>query len=390
VVQITTDTGAATLTNAGTIEAPSASGVAISETGGNITIDNSGTIIGEVTLANTTFNNESGGVWDVSGVNTFGSGSNTIDNAGTFETSGTTTIGVAFDNSGTIEVQSGTLLFDAAVSNSGAGQALIVGGILDFAATSNVGEITFNNGTGGTTYGELILGAPSGYTATINGFAGTAPSLSDSDGIELAGTWTVASETASGGNLVLVLQEAGSENVTLTFDDFSGTLNIATPGGNTLITDPPKTSPSGNSSLTAETAPTPVELALGRDQFNFGSGWTAGQSDGVSAAEGQRDGVSAAEGQRDSSENQSASVSLGGPGNDNFLFHPALGADTGHFDSPAAATEFGQFASAREQHWLSLIKDDAIEFAHHSDGIRPPDSDVSHWHLALQHAFHLH
>jgi hypothetical protein len=157
-------------------------------------------------------------------------------------------------------------------------------------------------------------------------------------------------------------------------------LNIATPGGNTLITDPPKTSPSGNSSLTAETAPTPVELALGHDQFNFGSGWTAGQSDGASAAEGQQD----------SSENQSASVSLGGPGNDNFLFHPALGADTGHFDSPAAATEFGQFASAREQHWLSLIKDDAIEFAHHSDGIRPPDSDVSHWHLALQHAFHLH
>jgi hypothetical protein len=178
----------------------------------------------------------------------------------------------------------------------------------------------------------------------------------------------------------LVLQEAGSENVTLTFDDFSGTLNIATSGGNTLITDPPKTSPSGGTSLTAEAPPTPVELALGRDQFNFGSGWTAGQSDGVSAPEGQRD----------SSENQSASVSIGGPGHDNFNFHPSLGADTGHFDPHANTPESRQFTSAEDQHWLSLIKDDAIEFVPHSNDVTPPDLDATHWHLAVQNAVHLH
>ena len=83
-------------------------------------------------------------------------------------------------------------------------------------------------------------------------------------------------------------------------------------------------------------------------------------------------------------------MSVGGPGNDNFIFHPSLGADTGHFDPPAAATEFGQFTSPEGQHWSSLIKEDAIEFAPHSDGIMPPDLDASHWHLALQNAFHLH
>ena len=145
----------------------------------------------------------------------------------------------------------------------------------------NVNEITFNNGGGTPAYGELVLGdLTNGYSATINGFTGTAPGLDTSDGIDLAGTWTTNSSlTGSGANLVVELKD-GSETITLTFDDFIGTLNIGTDGnGGTLITDPPATSPS------------------------------------------------------------SPSVSLGGPGNDNFIFHPSLGADTGRFDPPANPTE---------------------------------------------------
>ena len=82
-------------------------------------------------------------------------------------------------------------------------------------------------------------------------------------------------------------------------------------------------------------------------------------------------------------------MSLGGPGNDNFIFHPSLGTDVRHFEPPAAATEFDQFSSPQDRHWSSLVKADAIEFTPHSDGIMPPDLDASHWHLALQHAFHL-
>jgi len=81
---------------------------------------------------------------------------------------------------------------------------------------------------------------------------------------------------------------------------------------------------------------------------------------------------------------------IGGADSDNFRFHPALGADTGHFDSPAATTEFGHFTSPEGQHWSSLIKEDAFEFVPVGEANMPPDLDAAHWHLALQHAFHLH
>ena len=94
VVQLITVNGAATLYNAGRIApvSSSASGVAISESGGPITINNTGTITGEVALANATFNNESGGIWNVSGSNAFASGS-VINDAGTINATGDTSIG---------------------------------------------------------------------------------------------------------------------------------------------------------------------------------------------------------------------------------------------------------------------------------------------------------
>ena len=95
-----------------------------------------------------------------------------------------------------------------------------------------------------------------------------------------------------------------------------------------------------------------------------------------------------AKGQQDSSENQSAFASLGGPGLDNFMFHPRLSGDTGHFELPAAATEFGQFAAVEDQHLLSLIKD--VEFVPNSDEFLPSDLNAAQWHLVLQNAVHLH
>ena len=242
----------------------------------------------------------------------------------------TVNTGNAIANTGTLEASNGgTLLIDDAVNNSGAGNALIEGGIVDFASTTNVNEITFNNGSGAPAYGEVVLGDPTnGQNVTVNGFTGTAPNLTDSDSIDLTGTWTVESETSSGANTVLALKD-GSATVTLTFDDFNGTLNVASDGnGGTLITDPPATNQA------------------------------------------------------------SPSVSIGGPGNDNFVFHPGIGADTGHFDPPAAATEYGQFTSPVEQHWLLQIKQDAIEGVHIGDANTPPDLDATHWH-ALHDAYHL-
>jgi T5SS/PEP-CTERM-associated repeat protein len=160
----------------------------------------------------------------------------TITGTGTVVTASSLGLGAGL---ATLTVSDGATM-DITGTATGTGSVTIEGGTIDFAATSNVGEITFNNGISGTTYGELILGSPSGYTATVSGFTGTAPSLSDSDGIDLAGTWTQESQTASGGNLIEVLTN-GSATVTLTFEDFSGSLNLARSGGNTLITDPPPT-----------------------------------------------------------------------------------------------------------------------------------------------------
>jgi hypothetical protein len=137
-------------------------------------------------------------------------------------------------------VQSGTLVFNDAVT--GMGSAVVDGGcVLDFAAGASPSQITFNNG-GGPTYGEIIFANESslnGLNATINGFAGT--NSSNSDIIDLAGTWTQESETSSGGNTTLVLVDSanGGETVTLTFDNFSGGLNLSSVGGSTEIVDPP-------------------------------------------------------------------------------------------------------------------------------------------------------
>ncbi len=240
--------------------------------------------------------------------------------------------GTAVNNTGTLEASNGgTLMVDDVAT--GGGSALIEGGTIDFAAAANVSEITFNNGSGGTTYGEIIFGNEAGINglnATVNGFNGTAPGLSTSDAIDLAGNWAVESENSSGGNLVVQLQD-GSETVTLTFDDFSGTLNIASDlHGGTLITDPPAT-------------------------------------------------------------NQvSPPVSIGGPGNDNFVFHPGLGANAGNFNPPTDTTEHGHFASPEDQYWAtSIIKEDAVEYVPVSDANTPPELDGTHWH-ALHNAFHLH
>ncbi len=126
-------------------------------------------------------------------------------------------------NKGTLEASNGgTLLVDDAVT--GGGSALVAGGVVHFEQAANISEITFNNGGDTPTYGEVIFDDPNGLNATVKGFAGTVPEdLTHSDGIDLAGVWTVKWEP-SGANLVLELQD-GKEVATLTFDNFNGSLD---------------------------------------------------------------------------------------------------------------------------------------------------------------------
>ena len=113
---------------------------------------------------------------------------NAVVNQGVLEASngGTLLVADGVNNSGILEANGGTLHFEASVSNSGAGSAVVAAGTLEFDAASNV-NVTFNNGSASTSYGELVLKDASQFTGEIAGFAGTAPDQAHSDTIDLAG-----------------------------------------------------------------------------------------------------------------------------------------------------------------------------------------------------------
>jgi len=81
-------------------------------------------------------------------------------------------------------------------------------------------------------------------------------------------------------------------------------------------------------------------------------------------------------------------------GNDNFIFHPSLGADAGIAASADHTAELERLTSAQAQHWSPIIgndaHDDAIDFVHHGDAVTASDSGAAHWHLALYNAVHLY
>jgi len=248
-------------------------------------------------------------------------------------------------NFGTLEAsQGGTLQVDDPVT--GGGKVLVEGGVVHFEQAASIGDITFNNGGGTPTYGEVIFDHPNGLDAAVDGFTGTdsaSPSLANTDEIDLAGTWTTESPlTGSGGDLVVDLTDGHGDTVALTFDDFSGTLKIGSDGsGGTLITDPPS------------------------------SGGASGADNGATIQAG---------------------LNLG---NDNFVFHPGMGADTiANFNPQGDTIELDKFPNIQNvQQLAALITSDAqgdalIELGH-SDSIALPGVSASYLQAHLQTLVHL-
>jgi hypothetical protein len=152
--------------------------------------------------------------------------------------------GHTITNAGLLEANNGgTLMIKDGVSG---GAATIAGGTLIFSAQSNV-NVTFDNGTGTPTYGELVLADAPAFTGQIFGFTGTAPGLTTSDAIDLTDvnfakltTETYTENSAGTGGTLMVSD--GTNTATLSF---SGNYNLASFNfasdgqGGTLITDPP-------------------------------------------------------------------------------------------------------------------------------------------------------
>ncbi|QPF91352.1 VCBS domain-containing protein [Bradyrhizobium commune] len=245
-------TGAATIDNSGTIGPNDAGTVgsttyAIAESGGHVTINNTGDINGNISVATATFNNEADGTWTVSGTSVFGnlssivndgvidllngasisgtglniSNSNEIDSWGTASISGTIT------NTGSIEVNTGTLSVFGSLSGSGSVT-------IDANATLDVNATVSQTITFGGDGAELRIDTSS-FGGSVAGFAAT--DKLDLSTIKFDGG-TSATYDSETGDLVVSDAYGHSIMVKLTGADYSNAhFAGSTDGhGGTLIT----------------------------------------------------------------------------------------------------------------------------------------------------------
>ena len=264
VVGIITDGGSSTVTNTdtGSIAAPSAAGLVLANVGGAVTVNNYGTITGDVALVNDdTFNNESGGVWNIagsgSGNNSFGAGS-AVNNAGTLNSSGASEINVTFDNTGTVNVDSGTLTFASTITNEGDGTGtftIAANATLVFDSSVAAAEtVNFAN-----TAATLAIGDPGDFKATMStlvvGDIIDLTSVASADiasvKIDTANSTIVVQENAAGNNAQLVFNYTGN----LSSDQFTWTADNGGSGTGadlTLETATPPSAPTAvNGAITA-------------------------------------------------------------------------------------------------------------------------------------------
>ncbi|WP_430642335.1 beta strand repeat-containing protein, partial [Bradyrhizobium sacchari] len=243
-------TGSATIDNSGTIGPAIPSSVtsatyAIVETGGAITINNTGHINGNISVVSATFNNNAGGIWTVAGSSVFGNVSSIVNageidllggasisvtgpgitNSNEIESWGTASITGTITNNHFIEVHTGTLTLFGSLSGSGsvkidAGATLevknAVAQTVTFAGAGAELEIdtaTFGGSIAGFAAGDKIdLSAftwDSGTTAVYNSATGNLV-VSDTHGhsftLKLIGNYSdahfITSSDGAGGTLV--------------------------------------------------------------------------------------------------------------------------------------------------------------------------------------------
>ena len=146
------DGGDVTVTNYATLTGGTAAIDATSTSIDPVVINNYGNITGDVLTANATFDNEAGAAWNLAGSGIFATGTNALINAGTIDTTATSsitsggTLGVT--NIGTVNVQSGSLDIAANVTGTGA-FTIANGATLEFGGSVGAGEtVTFLGATG--------------------------------------------------------------------------------------------------------------------------------------------------------------------------------------------------------------------------------------------------
>jgi probable HAF family extracellular repeat protein/uncharacterized repeat protein (TIGR03803 family) len=262
--------------------------------------------------------------------------------------------------------------------------------------------------------GALVLDQPDTFVGQITDFSG-------SDTIDLGGINYGSSQFSYNCSTGLLTVTDGSNTVSFAFVNLGGSLGFASDesGTGTLITDPSPTAPAtaegaislasaGSADAYSESVSpegsgyvgafslNPVsgsdggasvswEFNLGNDQINLARGETLTQSYGILVADGQNTLV-----------NQTISVSIGGPGNDNFVFAPGIGADTiVNFNAQADTIDLSHFANIQslQQVASAIVSDahgDAVIELGHNDSITLPGVTANYLQQHLQSMVHVH
>ncbi|MGC2080023.1 MAG: hypothetical protein WA728_29205, partial [Xanthobacteraceae bacterium] len=241
--------------------------------------------------------------------------------------------------------------------------------------------VTFTGDTGG-----LVLSDPEAFTGQIVGFAGTAPDAANSDTIDLVGinynsAQFVETYNSATGQLTVA---DGINTATITFDDFSATLDFASDGnGGTLITDPPT---SGSSHIMTKEPAANCGMKFDQDKFDLQLHHAA--KFGLEPYRAVNEGTGP--------DNQHVPLVKLDSGDDSFAFHESLGEDScnsvshGEDDAPAnhaAAQEAQQLAAlttaeAHHEAFIDLIHNDSNA---PTGGVNPVQ-----WHALVSSSLHLH
>ncbi|MGI9168793.1 MAG: hypothetical protein ACR2FH_01265, partial [Caulobacteraceae bacterium] len=180
------------------------------------------------------------------------SGAVTLTAARSVIVAGSLTLGAAkaaVANAGMIETLGGTITVKGAVT--GAGQAIVDGGLIDFTASFNQ-RVAF----AGTT-GTLELARSQTYTATISGFSKHGGTLLDLDDIAFGKATTASYSGTKTSGVLTVTDGTHTAKINLKGNYLNSTFVAASDGhGGTLVHDPAK--------ATAAPSPHPLIAAMSR------------------------------------------------------------------------------------------------------------------------------
>ena len=248
-----------------------------------------------------------------------------------------------------------------------------------------------------TVHTPVYSGTSTGGTLTVTDGTHTAEiALS---GNYLASSFVTSTDGAGGVDVVDPPTTASlfgtSVTATATGVNLSGTIAFAAVDASHILTAnvvPNGSNYAGTFSLGAASADdghvsVGFEFSLGNDQINLPPDQTLTQSYNVNLVDPQNPIANMA---------QTVAVSIGGPGNDNFAFHPGVGADTiTNFNPQYDTIELDNFANVQTlQQLQSLVASDAHGDAFidlgHGDSITFAGTTAAQLQAVLQHAVHLH